>query len=131
MNWLRRNTLCDHPTRRRESRRPQLEDLEGRQLLSTIAGQQYGAPSIAPAHVQPAGDLAVQADAKGAQPAILFPVFAQVSIGGSTVERGSESPQSAHLFPVFSQVSIGASPVQGAAGGVQPAILFPVFAQAR
>jgi hypothetical protein len=64
MKWLRRNSLCDRPTRRRESRRPQFDDLEGRQLLSTIGGQNFGAPISTP---QGGGAIA--------QPAILFPVF--------------------------------------------------------
>jgi hypothetical protein len=42
MNWLRLNRQCDRPTRRRQGRRPLLEDLEGRQLLSGIVGNHIG-----------------------------------------------------------------------------------------
>jgi hypothetical protein len=51
MNWLRLNQPCDRPTRRREDRRPLFEDLEGRRLLSGIAGNHIGT-SMASATVQ-------------------------------------------------------------------------------
>jgi hypothetical protein len=52
MNWLRINRPCDHPTRRREGRRPLFEDLEGRRLLSDIVGNHIGMGVASSATVQ-------------------------------------------------------------------------------
>ena len=70
MNRLQIDRQSDRPTRRREGRRPLLENLEGRQLLSGIAGNALGGLSATTAQVQPIGPT-------GPHPAILFPVFAQ------------------------------------------------------
>jgi hypothetical protein len=46
MNWLHLNQPCDRPTRRRDGRRPLIEDLEGRLLLAVV-GAHIGTPAAA------------------------------------------------------------------------------------
>jgi hypothetical protein len=84
MNWLRPFRRGDDSTRRLKSRRPSVEALEGRQLLSGIAGRHIGT-SVAVAQFRVGSHIGNGvAMVKGghigtsvANAAILFPVFAQ------------------------------------------------------